>query len=202
MKNTLFGIADVNQGMANFGGRPGMIPGIETYHLVESSDLRDAGWINLDGLKEIQIHHGATIERHLLRPYDVLVTARAGTVQVGMVPPGVSRTVASVTLLVVRPHDRDRGMGHYIWYFLRSAWGQAQLKRRVTISSTMTMLSASNLGEVELLIPSPQQLDRIATLVEASEAAYSWAVEAARLRRDAVGDSIIGALDPIFGPKS
>ena len=176
-----------------------MIPGAETFHLVESGDLRVASWIDLDELKEVQIHHGAAFERHLLRPYDVLVTARAGYVQASLVPPGVSRTVANVTLLVARPQDRGSGMGHYIWYFLTSSWGQAQLKRRVTVSSTLTTLSASNLGEVELPIPSQRDLDQIVSLVEASEAAYTWAIEAARLRRDAVRDSIIGTLDPNLG---
>ena len=90
-------------------------------------------------------------------------------------------------------------MGHYIWYYLTSSWGQAQLKRRVTVSSTLTTLSASNLGEVELPIPSQRDLDQIVSLVEASEAAYTWAIEAARLRRDAVRDSIIGTLDPNLG---
>ena len=95
-------IAAVSQGMPAFGGRPGMLPGDETLQMVESGDLRDACWVDLDGLKEIKVHHSATIERHRLQPYDVLVTARAGYIQASLVPRGVSRTVASVTLLVVR----------------------------------------------------------------------------------------------------
>ena len=178
-----------------------MLPGVEKLHVVESGDRQDTCWVSSEGLKEIEVHYSAPIERHLLRPFDVLVTARAGSVQAALVPPGVSRTVASVTLLVVRPHDRESGMGHYLWYFLTSSWGQAQLQRRVTVSSTMTTLSASNLGGVELPVPPQRDLDRIAALVEASEAAYARTIEAARLRRDAVRDSIIGAVDPTFVPK-
>ena len=177
-----------------------MLPGVETLQMVESSDLRGAGWVDLDGLKKIEVHHGAPIERHLLRPYDVLVTARAGYVQASLVPPGVSRTVANVTLLVVRPHTPDWGMGHYIWYFLTSSWGQAQLKRRLTVSATVTSLSARNLAEVNLTIPSPRNLERIASLVEASEDAYAATMEAVQLRRDAVRDAIIGTVDPTFRP--
>ena len=193
-------IAAVSQGMSTFGGRPGMLPGDETLQMVESGDLRDACWVDLDGLKEIRVHHSASIERHRLQPYDVLVTARAGYIQASLVPRGVSRTVASVTLLLVRAHEPELGMGHYLWYFLTSAWGQVQMKRRLTVSATMTSLSAGNLGEVELPIPPPRDLDRIASLVEASEEAYARAVEAAWLRRNAVRDSIIGAVDSTFRP--
>ena len=194
-------IASVTQGLSTFGRGVGATSGELPLYMIESGDLGDTCWVDLADLREITVANSGRIERHLLRPHDVLVTARTGSVQAMLVPPGVSRTVASVTLLVVRPQVPESGMGHFLWYFLRSSWGQAQLQRKVTVSSTMTTLSASNLGEVAVPIPSPQQLDRIASLVEASEEAYSWAVEAARLRRDAVRDSLIGSLDPTFGPK-
>ena len=59
-------------------------------------------------------------ERHLLRPFDLLVTARTGSVQVALVPPEVSRTVAGITLLVVRAKQPESGMGHWLWYCLTS----------------------------------------------------------------------------------
>lgn len=195
-------IAGVTQGLSTFGRGAGASSGELPLHMIESGDLGDTCWVDLTDLRKITVADSGRIERHLLRPHDVLVTARTGSVQAALVPPGVSRTVASVTLLVVRPHDPESGMGHFLWYFLMSSWGQVQLQRKVTVSSTMTTLSASNLGEVEVPIPSPQQLDRIASLVEASEEAYAWAVKVAQLRREAVRDSIIGALDSTFGTKS
>ena len=195
------GIANVTQGLSTLGRGAGARPGDVTLQLVESGDLGDNCWVTLDELREIEVANYSRIERHLLRPYDVLVTARAGYVQAALVPPGVSRTVASVTLLVVRPREPGSGMGAYLWYFLTSTWGQAQLKRRLTVSSSLTSLSATNLRDVELPIPAQRDLDRIATLVEASEEAYEWAVEAARLRRNAIRDSMIGTLYPKFEPK-
>ena len=195
------GIANVTQGLSTLGRGAGARPGDVTLQLVESGDLGDNCWVTLDELREIEVANYSRIERHLLRPYDVLVTARAGYVQAALVPPGVSRTVASVTLLVVRPREPGSGMGAYLWYFLTSTWGQAQLKRRLTVSSSLTSLSATNLGDVELPIPAQRDLDRIATLVEASEEAYEWAVEAARLRRNAIRDSMIGTFYPKFEPK-
>ena len=155
----------------------------------------DDGWLGLHGLREIGLIRGVRTERHLLRPYDVLVTARAGSVQVVLVPPDVSRTVAGITMLVVRSKQPEPGMGHWLWYFLTSAHGQAQLARRITVSATLKSLSARNLGEVEVPVPSPRDLDTIARLVEASESAYTSAVEAARLRRDALRDSLIKEIE-------
>lgn len=163
--------------------------------LVESGSLGDTCWLNLDDSKEVVVPSYEGTDRYLLRPYDVLVTARASTVQAALIPPAVSRTVANVTLLMVRAQDTGSGMGHFIWYFLTSRWGQAQLKRRVTVGATLTTLSATSLGEVELPNPSREVLQRIASLVEASDSAYTLTLEAARLRRDTLRDSIIGTVE-------
>ena len=61
----------------------------------------------------------------------------------------------------------------------------------MTVSATLKSLSARNLGEIEVPVPSPRELDLVARLVEASEAAYNSAVEAARLRREALRDAVI-----------
>ena len=82
-------------------------------------------------------------------------------------------------------------MGHYLWYFLTSAYGRSQLVKRLTVNRTITTLSASAVAEVEVPVLSPRQLDQVARLVEASEEAYAFAVQAAQLRRESVRDSVI-----------
>ena len=159
--------------------------------IVQSSDLDDDGWLRLDGLQEIGVVQGVRTERHLLRPYDVLVTARSGTIHVALVPPDVHRTVAGITLLVVRPKRPESGMGHWLWYFLSSSQGRAQLARRMNVTSTITSLSARTWERFRYPYHPDRDLDTIARLVEASEAAYSSTVEAARLRRETLRDSII-----------
>ena len=159
--------------------------------VVESGDLREDGWLLLDGLREVGVVQGVRTERHLLRPFDVLVTARTGSVQVALVPPDVSRTVAGITLLVVRAKEPDTGMGHWLWYYLTSACGREELAKRMTVSATLKSLSARSLGEIEVPVPPLHALDAVARLVEASEAAYTSAVEAARVRREVLRDSVI-----------
>ena len=184
-------LAEVYQGLARSGRGAGVRQGAWMLRIVESGDVRDDGWLDLSRLREIGVVQSVRTERHLLRPFDVLVTARAGSVQVALVPPEVSRTVAGVTMLVVRPKHPESGMSHWLWYFLTSSRGRAQIARRMTVSATITSLSARSLGEVEVPVPSSRELDKLAQLVEASEAAYASAVEAARLRRETLRDAII-----------
>ena len=159
--------------------------------IVESSDLHDDGWLDLGGLREVGVVQGVRTERHLLRPFDVLVTARSGSVQVALVPPDVSRTVAGITLLVIRAKKPETGMGHWLWYFFASAHGRAQLSNRMTVSATLKSLSAKSLSEIEIPVPSDRDLDAVARLVEASEAAYIESIEAARLRRETLRDAVV-----------
>ena len=187
---SLSDIAQVYQGLARSGRGAGARRGEWSVRIVESGDVRN-GWLDLAGLREIEVVQNVRTERHLLRPFDVLVTARAGHVQTVLVPPGVSRTMAGITLLVARPNKPETGMGHWLWYFLGSSLGQQQLAKRLTVSATIRSLTARSLGEVKVPVPSDRQFDLVARLIEASEAAYESAIRAAELRREQLRDSLI-----------
>ena len=123
MMKTLAEVARISQGLSLSGRGAGAHPGDWELQMVESGDVEDDGWLSLAGLKEITIARNARTERHLLRPYDVLLTARTGSSHAVLAPPEVSRTVAGVTLLVVRPRGVEWGMGHWLWYYLTSTEG-------------------------------------------------------------------------------
>ena len=72
----------------------------------------------------------------------------------------------------------------------------------MTVSATIKSLSARNLGEVAVPVPSPRELDVVVELVEASEAAYAAALEAARLRRETLRDAIIHHIGHKAAPKT
>ena len=59
---------------------------------------------------------------------------------------------------------------------------------------TIRSLSARDLGEIRLPIPTLRELDIVASLVEASEEAFSMAMEVASLRRATLRDSVIGEI--------
>ena len=193
-------LATVTQGLSLSGRGLGARRGGLDLCIVESGNVTEDGWLALGDLREIKVVNGVRIERHLLRPYDVVVTARAEKVQVALVPPRISRTVAGVTLLVVKPVIESSGLGHYLWYFLTSKLGQSQISRRLTVSNTVVSLSAASLGDIELPQPSSRTLDAVAGIVEASELAYQSAVDAARVRRDILRDAIIGEIQSDSSP--
>ena len=187
----LDGIATVSLGLSISGHGAGVRSGDWNLRMVESADVRDDGWLSLDGLREVEAARSTSVERHLLRPYDLLITARSDSHQVAIVPPEVNRTVAGVTLLVIRPRDPVTGIAHWLFYYLASAPGRREVARRKLTSSSIRFLSAKEIGEIEVPVPSRGELDAIAQLVEQSEAAHSAAMEAARLRREAIRDAIV-----------
>ena len=187
-------IAQISQGLARAGHGAGARRGEWFVRIVESGDIAENGWLSLGELREVDVAWSHRSERHLLRPFDVLVTARAGSVQAALVPPQVSRTVAGVTLLMVRAREPAFGMGHWLWYFLTSTLGRAEMTKRLVVSATMKTLSARSLGEIDIPGPPARDLERIARLVEASEEAFALALRATSLRHETLRDGIVRSL--------
>jgi hypothetical protein len=185
-------LADVQPGLALAGRGAGARLGDWRLRVVESADIV-GGRVVLDGLREIEVERNVRTERHLLRPYDVLVTGRSQAVRAALVPPEVSRTVAGPTLLVLRTPDPGSGLAHYLWYYLTSARGRAEVEARLTATSLPT-LSARALSEVPVALPRAHELRRLADLIEASEASYRAAVEAAEVRHELMREAIVGEI--------
>ena len=64
----------------------------------------------------------------------------------------------------------------------------------MTVGATLKSLSGRNLGEVQVPVPSPRDLDTVVRLLEVSKAAYVSAVEAARLRRETLQDLVVNEI--------
>lgn len=187
-------IALISQGLARVGHGAGARRGEWFLRVAESGNISGNVWLPLEELREVDVAWNHRSERHLLRPFDVLVTARAGSVQAALVPPRVSRTVAGVTLLVVRAKEPTFGMGHWFWYYLTSTFGQTEMTKRLVASATMKTLSARSLGEIEIPVPTTGALEWVAELVEASEEAFASALRAATLRREVIRDGLVQSL--------
>ena len=183
-------VTDVSQDLARVGRGAGARAGGWALKVAEAADV-NGGWLEIDSVREMGFVQNLHTERHLLRPFDVLVGARSGRIQAALAPPDVSRTVAGVTLLVVHPDRPESGMGHWLLYFLTSAHGQAELAKRITANATSFSLSATSLSEVEVPVPAPRRLELMAQLVETTEAAYSSEMRAPQLRRQALRDAIV-----------
>ena len=185
----LAALADIRQGMVMAGRGAGARPGDWALQLVESADIVDDR-VSLVGLHSVEVKRDDRSEAHLLQPYDVLVTARSQAVKVALVPPTVTGTVASVTLLVVRTPDPGTGLAHFLWYYLSSGRGRAEIASRLTATPLPT-LSVTALGEVPVPVPPPAELSRLADLIEATEVSRNATIEAGRVRHDVLRDAII-----------
>lgn len=186
-------LASITQGMTTTGKGAGARPGEWSLNVVESGDI-EADALHLDGLRAIDVERNTRTEKHLLRPYDVLVTARSQSAKVALVPPRVSRTVAASTILVVRPLVPETSIAHYFWYYLTSRRGRAAVEARVALGATIPSLSAAALGEVAVPLPPARVLHLLADFIDASEVAYAASIEAARLQRDTLRDALIEGL--------
>lgn len=185
----------ITPGMGLVGRASGARVGPWRLSVVESADIEDDRLRPpSDGLRTIEVQRTAWTEKLLLRPFDILVTARSRRVKAALVPPETTRTVASATLLVLRPPDPPTGLAHYLWYFLTSTRGRALVEGQITQGVTIPTLSAAALRTIPVPVPDAERLRAFPQLVQASVAAHDAALHAARIRQDSVRDAIITSL--------
>ncbi|OFV83561.1 MAG: hypothetical protein A2W26_09180 [Acidobacteria bacterium RBG_16_64_8] len=183
-------IATVRQGLSRSGRSAAARPGDWEVELISGNNIRED---RLSGpFTPISIPLSDLTEKHLLEPYDVLVTGKSTSAKAAYVTPSIGRAVANSTLLVVRPSDKDIGL--FVWWYLTSPEGRAQVEARMVASATLSSLPPSALANLEVPLPNGSRLRKFAELIEESERAYSAAREAAELRRSAVRAALIGKL--------
>ena len=180
-------IATISPGLVTSGAGAGAREGSWVVREVSLKDIQGDRIVQHD-LDSISIEFKAATEKHLLRPFDVLLTARSTTVKAALVPPALSRAVANSTLAVVRPRDPD--LGPFLWWFFTSRYGRTQIESRM-VGSTVMLLRAGALRDVVIPLPPLQDLRLLVQLIETSERAYEAAVQAASIRHEVVRDRII-----------
>lgn len=191
-------VAHLSQGLVTSGRGAGSRVGDWLVRLISVGDIQDDRIAPSD-VETIAIEQNSRTERHLLRPEDLLITARGSLMKVALVPPQSVRTVADATLLVIRPIPY--GLGPYLWLYFTSSRGRAELEARMT-GTTVKAMSAAGAGEITLPLPDQRTLDRLADYVDLSEQAYWSGIEAAQLRRSLVRDAIIHHLRRSDGGRS
>lgn len=188
-------LATVSPGMGPIGRTPDARPGPWHLAVIDSADITDDRLpAEYSGLRAVDVVQNAWTERQLLRPFDLLITARSRRVKVAIVPADVTRTVAASTLLVVRVADASAGLAHYLWYFLTSQQGRMLVESQITQGVTIPTLSARALGSIEVPVPGATTLRAFPRFVEALTTAHDAAVDAARVRRDILREAIVGSV--------
>ena len=121
--------------------------------------------------------------RHALQPGDVLLAARGSQPKAAWVPEAVLPAVASANLLVVRPRPGTRP--GVVFAYLASEQGLAMVRALSRSATDQLSIAARDLATLDLPAPPRAAQDTIHDLIEASERAYSAALEAAVGRRAA-----------------
>lgn len=186
-------IATVAQGLVTSGRGAGARPGDWPLQVVESANIKDDSLVTHE-LRSTSVEQNAKTEKHLLTPNDLLITGRSTTIKVAMVPPGLSRTVAASTLLVVRPLRPELGVTPLLWYYFTSTQGRAQLQARLVASVTIAALPASSLLDIEVPLPPARELRLLADFIEQSELAHAAGLEALEAQRVDLRDAVIARL--------
>ncbi len=136
MMRRLSDVTTVKQGLSRSGRSAAARPGDWEVELISGNNIQEDRLS--DPFELILIPHTDLTEKHLLEPYDVLVTGKSTSAKAAYVPSSIGRAVANSTRLVVRPSDQDIGL--FVWWYLTSSEGRAQVETRMVASATLSSL--------------------------------------------------------------
>jgi hypothetical protein len=183
-------IADVRTGPSRSGRSAAGRPGDLRVGLISGTDIGDDRLST--PLPVVSIPRNELTEKHLLYPYDVVVTGKSTTVKAAYVPPELGPSIANSTLVVVHPHDPDLGI--FLWWFLTSLQGRKELESRMMGSATIASLPPAAVSRIQVPMPDRRRLRQLTEMIEASERAYWSAREAAEQRRTALRAALVHEL--------
>ena len=145
-------------------------------------DLQDGGVAPREMLDTISVSSRSRAEPYVVRPDDVLVTGRGTILKFGLVGDATAGAVASANIIVVRPGPK--AIGPALFASLSSDVFRPRIELLRRGSTTLLSLSAKDLANIEVRMPSLDEQRRIASLVLEAHAAYRAAIEAAEIRRE------------------
>lgn len=180
MKQALSNVTEVFAGLSVLR-RHGQGRGTRPVPVINVSDLEADGVAPADRLPRFTIRVGPATDRYRVQAGDVLVTARGTVLKVAVVGAESAGAIASSNLLVIRPGPEV--LPAVLLAFLRSGPVQAELLASGQSSSRALSLTASDLGRLQVPLPPLAEQRRIVELLQAADANYRSALQAAELRR-------------------
>ena len=137
----------------------------------------DATW----RLANVQVQQPARMEQYGVRTNDIVVTARGTNLKIALIPERWNGAVLAWNLLGIRPGAQLRP--ELLLAYLRSPSGRRAIDRRLA-GTTLLLLTASGLGEIEVPILPLERQQKVGQLIAAAEEQYEHALLAAEMRRD------------------
>lgn len=143
--------------------------------------LQDDGIAPLSALDRIGFASPARALANIVREGDVLLTGRGTVLKFGLVGPETDGAIASGNIIVVRP--RTGVVGGALFALLSSDAYRPKIEVLRRGATTLLSLSAKDIRNLEVSLPSLDEQRRIAALAIEAQAAYRAAIEAAEIRR-------------------
>jgi restriction endonuclease S subunit len=130
--------------------------------VLQAGDVGLDGRIDLSKLLRVDVAPTQS-EPQKLSDGDVVMQCRGQTYRTAVVPPHIGTLVATASLLVLQPKPAVRPA--YLAHFLNDPVTQAELRKLAT-GATIANLKRSAVEQLEVLVPSLQDQDKIIALAE------------------------------------
>ncbi len=132
----------------------------EKTFLLQMKNIYSTGEINEEKLDYLRL--GNIPSEHYLKEGDVLFTSR-GEHNYGIIIKGLQkRMIAAFHFFVLRVQERSLSPEYLVWY-INCKWAQKYFQKNAT-GSAMKMVNRKVLGELELVLPSTNEQERIVAL--------------------------------------
>lgn len=148
-------------------------------------DLVPPGPPPVDSLERGRVQATARRNRALVRPGDVVVTARGTQLRSAVVPPETEGAIASANLLVVRLGDRI--LPEVLVAYLDTPAGSAELLARATASTVGAfVVTPKALASLDIAVPPMAVQTQLASFVRAARQAIVATERLVELRKELV----------------
>jgi hypothetical protein len=162
--------------------------------ILQVKDVTDGLVERRADLHEVDFDDDPKHDRALLRPGDVIVTARGTLLKSALVTETHAGVLPTSNLIVVRPTPSVI-LPELVLAVLRHPRTQAALANEV-MGAAVPTLRVPSVARVRLVIPALDQQRDLARLTALGEAQYEAAVQAARLRRKLASEIVMQKLEP------
>lgn len=163
----------------------------EALPIINIKDIVD-GQINEANLSHIHTNHLKNIKKSLVLPYDVIITSRGTQLKIATVPNSIKQAAITSNLIAIRLGEQM--IPGFLAAYLKSTNGQQALLSRATSSTTQLVLTISQVGGMEIPVPSLSLQAKIANLASTAEEQYRLSIESANLRRKISNQIIMNML--------
>ncbi len=181
-------LADLLAGAATKGARPGSRSGLIDVLTVRA--LR-GGRIDPDEVSRARPLTSETA-RYRVNADDVLVPARSTFFTAALVPPELHGTVFNSTLIRIRCSDRLHP--RVLAACLCHPAGLAAIEAISQSGAVQMNITVRAMRELLIPVPPAAEQERLASMLEAADAAYSAALQSAERRRRLAGDVVMHAM--------